>query len=222
MTTPPPADPRFDRAEITDENLVTEHAKLLGRQPDDRGHYRLTPLAMLFVFAGCIFFGATYIGRFGGHFDSRIYDENMMHFAVATTAAPVSPVEMGHRLFLSAGACNVCHQVTGLGIPGAIPPLAGSEWAQGPEDRVIRIVLYGLQGPISVKGNHFNSAMPAFGQVAGGGYNWSDEKVAAVLTYVRQAWGNKAPPITAAKVSQIHSQIGDHKQWTPAELEKIQ
>ncbi|HVU34776.1 MAG TPA: cytochrome c [Opitutaceae bacterium] len=221
MSTPSPTDPRVDQPAISDENLLAQHEKLLGKQPDDRGHYRLMPLVMLFVFAGFIFFGATYLGRFSGHFDPRVYNENMREFSTAN-AAPVvvDPVVLGEKLFNNA-ACNTCHQPTGLGIPGAIPPLAGSEWAQGPEDRVIRIVLYGLAGPITVKGNQFNSAMPAFGQVAGGGFNWSDDKIAAVLTYVRQAWGNKAPPITAAKVTEIHNQLGDHKPWLPADLEKI-
>ena len=215
-------DPRFDPAAASDDRVLAEHDKLLGNQPDDHGHYRLMPLAMIFVFAGFIFFGATYVGRFAGHFDSRIYNENQHEFGTGKAAAvAVDPVVLGEKLFNNA-ACNTCHQSTGLGVPGAIPPLAGSEWAQGPEDRVIRIVLYGLQGPIKVENKDFNSAMPAFGRVAGGGFNWTDEKIAAVLTYVRQAWGNKAPPISAAKVTEIRSKVGDRPAWTAEELEKIQ
>jgi mono/diheme cytochrome c family protein len=221
MSTPSNQDPRLDQAAATDDSVLAQHEKVLGKQPDDRGHYRLTPLVMLFVFAGFIFFGATYLGRFSGHFDPRVYNENLKEFGASKAAAvAVDPVVLGEKLFNNA-ACNTCHQTTGLGLPGAIPPLAGSDWAQGPEDRVIRIVLHGLQGPIKVAGKDFNSAMPAFGKVAGGGFNWSDDKIAAVLTYVRQAWGNKAPPITAAKVAEIHSQVGDHKPWTAEELEAI-
>jgi len=221
MSTPSNQDPRLDPAAVTDDALLSQHDKLLGKQPDDGAHYRLMPLAMLFIFAGFIFFGATYLGRFAGHFDPRIYNENVREFG-ATKAAPVAldPVAIGEKLFNNA-ACNTCHQATGQGVPGAIPPLAGSEWAQGPEERVIRIVLYGLQGPIKVAGKDFNSAMPAFGKVAGGGFNWSDDKVAHVLTYVRQAWGNKAGPIDVAKVTAIHEKEGDHKPWAPSELEKI-
>jgi mono/diheme cytochrome c family protein len=221
MSTPSQPDPRFDQAAETDETLLTQHEKLLGQQPDDRGHYRLLPLGMLFVFAGLILFGALYLGRFNGHFDPRVYNENLKEFGVAK-AAPVvvNPVAMGEKLFNN-GACNLCHQATGLGVPGAIPPLAGSEWAQGPEERVIRIVLYGLQGPIKVENKDFNSVMPAFGKVPGSGYNWSDDKIAAVLTYVRQAWGNKAGPVTAEQVAAVHAKEGDHKSYTPAELEAI-
>ncbi len=222
MSTPSNFDPRLDQPAATDENVLAQHEKMLGKQPDDRGHYRLTPLALLFIFAGFIFFGATYLGRFSGHFNPRIYNEHQKEFGAAqVAAAPVDPVVLGEKLFNNA-ACNACHQTTGVGVPGAIPPLAGSEWAQGPEDRTIRIVLYGLQGPIKVTGKDFNSAMPAFGKVAGGGFNWSDDKIAAVLTYVRQAWGNKAPPVTAQKVTEIRTKEGDHKPWTAEELEKIQ
>jgi hypothetical protein len=63
--------------------------------------------------------------------------------------------------------------------------------------------------------------MPAFGRVAGSGFNWTDEKVAYVLTYVRQAWGNTGGPVTPAKVAEIRSQVGDHKAWTADELEKL-
>ena len=222
MSTPSNHDPRLDRAVLTDDEVLSQHEKLLGKQPDDRGHYRLTPLAMLFVFAGFIFFGAIYLGRFHGHFDARIYNENLKEFGTAkAAAAPVDPVVVGEKLFNNA-ACNTCHQATGVGVPGAIPPLAGSDWAQGSEERAIRIVLHGLQGPISVNGTNYNSAMPAFGKVAGSGFNWSDDKIAAVLTYVRQDWGNKAPPVTAAKVAEIHAKEGDHKPWTADELQKIQ
>lgn len=222
MSTPSNQDPRLDQSAITDDALLSQHDKLLGKQPDDRGHYKLTPLVILFVFAGFIFFGATYLGRFAGKFDRRIYNENVKEFGAAKgPAAAIDPVVLGEKLFNNA-ACNTCHQATGQGVPGAIPPLAGSEWAQGSEERTVRIVLYGLQGPIKVEGKDYNSVMPAFGKVAGGSFNWTDDKIAAVLTYVRQAWGNKAGPIDAAKVAAIHQKEGDRKPYTADELEKIQ
>src|SRR5437870_10598632 len=82
----------------------------------------------------------------------------------------------------------ICHQSTGQGTPGTFPPLAGSEWVQAPEPgRIIRLVLDGGHGPITVKGQQFpaSSAMPPWKE------NLKDEEIAAVLTYVRgnQAWG---------------------------------
>jgi mono/diheme cytochrome c family protein len=93
--------------------------------------------------------------------------------------------------------CAACHQVGGTGVPGVYPPLAGSEIATGPAARPINIVLHGLSGPIPVAGKAFNSTMPPFGT----GVPMSDAEIAAVLTYVRQSWGNAAPPVTPADVA---------------------
>lgn len=222
MSTPSPKDPRLDPAAVTDETLLSEHNKLLGKQPDEKGHYRLMPLVLIFVFAGVVFFGPTYLGRYAGTFDSRIYNENQKEFGTAAVAAgPVDPIALGQKLYNNA-ACNTCHQANGMGVPGAIPPLAGSEWVTGSEERAIRVVLHGLQGPISVAGKDYNSVMPAFGKVAGSGFNWTDDKVAAVLTYVRQAWGNQAGPVSAEKVAEVRTKEGSRKPWTAAELEKLQ
>lgn len=221
MSAPMNTDPRIDQAAVTDESLQAVHAKILGRQPDEKARYKLLPLNLLFIFSGLIFFAGTYLNRYAGRFDSHIFDENVRGGkADAVAAAPLDPVVVGKKLFNNA-ACNTCHQATGLGQPGAIPPLVASEWVTGSEERVIRIVLHGLQGPITVSGGAYNSAMPPFGRVAGSGFNWTDEKIAAVLTYVRQEWGNQAGPITSQKVAEIHAKEGDRKPWTAEELQKI-
>jgi mono/diheme cytochrome c family protein len=220
MSTPSQRDPRLESAGLTDENLITAHEKLLGRQPDEKARYRLLPLNLLFVFSGLIFFGGTYLGRYAGHFDPMVYNEHMKRSGGAAPAVAANPIEVGKKLFNNA-ACNTCHQPTGMGVPGAFPPLVESEWVNGSEERLIRIVLHGLSGPIKVKGVDYNSVMPAFGRVAGSGYNWTDDKVAAVLTYIRQEWGNKAGPISTEKVAEVRTKEGDHKPWTAAELEKL-
>jgi mono/diheme cytochrome c family protein len=221
MSTPSQSDPRIDQAKVTDESLVAGHEKLLGKQPDEKARYRLLPLNLLFFFSALIFFGGTYLGRYAAHFDPLVYNENLPRSGGATAAAPAAnPVEVGKKLFNNA-ACNTCHQANGQGVPGAFPTLVASEWVTGSEERVIRIVLHGLVGPIKVNGVDYNSAMPAFGRVAGSGYNWTDDKVAAVLTYIRQEWGNQAPPISTEKVAEVRAKEGDRKPWTAAELEKL-
>ena len=221
MSLPLNPDPRVDQAAMSDESLLRAHEELLGRQPDEKARYNLLTLNLVFIFAGLILGAGTYLNRYSGHFDPRIYDENAHPGkAGAGPAVVANPVEVGKKLFNNA-ACNTCHQATGVGQPGAIPSLVGSEWVIGSEERVIRIVLHGLMGPIKVKGAEFNSAMPPFGRVAGSGYNWSDDKIAAVLTYVRQEWGNQAAPIATAKVAEIHAKEGDRKPWTAAELEQL-
>jgi mono/diheme cytochrome c family protein len=112
--------------------------------------------------------------------------------------------------------CATCHQATGLGIPGAFPPLAGSEWATAANAALpIRIVLRGLQGPVTVKNQRFNSAMPAYGT----GQPLSDADVASVLTYVRSSWGNQASAVTPAQVAGERSATAAHTTpWTAADL----
>lgn len=220
MSTPPNSDPRIDQAAVTDEAVLAAHEKLIGKQPDEKARYRLMPLAVLFLFSGLIFFGGSYLGRFAGRFDPKVFDETAPPVAANAAAAPLDPIEVGRKLYNNA-ACNTCHMANGLGTPRAIPPLAGSEWVTGSEERLIRIVLHGIVGPIEVAGVQYNSAMPAFGRVAGSGYNWRDDQVAAVLTYIRQEWGNQAGPISAQKVTEIRTKDGDRKAWTAAELQQL-
>jgi mono/diheme cytochrome c family protein len=69
-----------------------------------------------------------------------------------------------------------CHQATGAGIPGAFPPLAGSEFVNGPADRMVAIILHGMRGPITVAGATYNSLMMAYGT----GVEIIDDRVAGV------------------------------------------
>lgn len=99
--------------------------------------------------------------------------------------------------------CAACHQATGAGLPGVFPPLAGSEWVVGVPERPAAIVLYGLQGEIEVAGSPYSSVMPALGD------QMSDEEVAAVLTYVRGAFGNNAEPVSPQVVTAVREAQGE-------------
>ena len=223
MSLPSQSDPRLDQAGASDESIVAAHEKLLGKKPDDGANYSLLPLNLLFVFSGLIFFAGTYLNLFSGHFDPHIYDEHALPHSGAEVAVALTPeqvIEKGKKTF--AATCQSCHMVTGLGQPGAIPPLAGSEWVMGSEERLIRAVVYGVQGQIKVKGADFNSAMQPNGKVPGSGFSLSDDKIAAVLSYVRSEWGNTAGPITTEQVAAIRSKEGDRKPWTVEELLKLQ
>jgi mono/diheme cytochrome c family protein len=133
----------------------------------------------------------------------------------ATPVAAAAPAGTpdGRQLYQR---CAVCHQPTGQGMPGAFPPLAGSEWATAASAGLpIRIVLHGLQGPVTVKGQKFNGAMPAYGT----GQPMNDADVAAVLTYVRSSWGNKASAVTADDVAKERAATASHNgPWTAAQL----
>ena len=219
MSDVPPKDPRLDQAAASDESLLDAHEQVLGQHPDEGARYRLLPIGILFVLSGLILFAGTYLNRYAGHYSSAIFDENAK-VSTGEVVVKLDPVAMGKSAFNQ--VCITCHQATGQGVPGIYPPLAGSEWVNGPSARVIRIVLYGLKGEVHVEGHDFNAAaMPVFGQVSGSAYNWSDEKIAAVLTYVRQEWGNKAAPISADDVAAARKATGDRKEESEAELEAI-
>lgn len=117
--------------------------------------------------------------------------------APAATVASASTAN-GEEIY---GRCMACHQATGAGMPGAFPPLAGSEWVTGPASRPIAILLHGLQGEITVKGEKYNSMMMAYGT----GVPMTDDEVAAVLTYVRSSFGNSAPAVTPAEVATVRA-----------------
>jgi mono/diheme cytochrome c family protein len=218
MNPPAGQDPTYQPAAVTDAELLAAHEKLLEKQPDDRAHYKLMPLGLLFFFSGLILFAATYLNRYSGHFDPSIYNENALP-TKGGGEVKIDPIVLGKRLFNQSGACVTCHQPTGLGVVGTYPPLAGSEWVNGPEERVISILLYGLQGTVHVTGKSFNAAvMPSFGA---SGFGWSDDKIADVLTYVRQEWGNKGGPITADQVAAIRAKVGSRAAWSESDLLQI-
>ena len=110
--------------------------------------------------------------------------------------------------------CFACHQPTGLGLPPVFPPLKGSDWvAAAKPGRIVRIVLHGAVGPIKVNGVAFNGVMP------GHGPQLTDDKIAAVITYIRHEYGNKASPVSAEYVAAARAAFKDRvAPWTEAEL----
>lgn len=94
-------------------------------------------------------------------------------------------------------SCFACHQTTGLGLPGAFPPLAKSDYLNKDKNRAISTVLHGLSGKIVVNGKEFDSVMPA--QVL------SDEETANVLNYIYSAWGNSKKTVTPEEVKKVRN-----------------
>ena len=122
-----------------------------------------------------------------------------------------SPVALGEKIYQT--NCMACHQVTGQGLPGAFPPLAASDWVGKDPNMLARIVIAGMQGPITVNGTEYNSIMAPLGAIL------SDDDIANVLTYVRQAWGNDYPAVDSATVADARAATGARGMWTVEELE---
>ena len=116
--------------------------------------------------------------------------------------------------------CFACHQPTGTGLPNMFPPLAGSDWLSAPKpDRIIRIVLHGITGPITINGKPFSTPAP---MMPPQGAALSDQQIADVLTFVRSSWGNNASAVTPDQVKAIRdAEKARTAMWTEAELLKI-
>jgi mono/diheme cytochrome c family protein len=148
------------------------------------------------------------------------YDNGMPNVAASSGLALVSAVapSSGEKEALSPDAlyaqvCGACHQMNGQGIPGAFPPLDNSKYVTSDNvDRLASIMLYGLIGPIKVNGVQYNSAM------AGLGGTQSDEELAAIATYIRSAWSNKAVEVEPSVFSAMREKWGSRGPFNIQEL----
>ena len=114
-------------------------------------------------------------------------------------------------------ACLPCHQPEGKGLPGVYPPLAGSDWVRGDKARIIKVVLHGLTGPVTVAGLNFGGTPASVPMPSMGGL--TNEQIADVLTFVRSTYGQQASPVTTAEVKAVRGATGDRQApWTAAEL----
>ncbi len=98
--------------------------------------------------------------------------------------------------------CAACHQGDGKGDNNRFPPLQESEWVSGDEDRLIDVVLNGLQGDITVQGKTYNGLMPPNNHL-------SDHAIASILTYIRKRFGNEAAPVSALKVAEVRESTAE-------------
>lgn len=206
----------------SDESIQDVHAKLVSQKPEPKEGFKMMPLFLLGFVSTMIFVTSIYVVHYRADFSPMVYDERFDPKSAAGSGAkeltPEQIIAAGKKSYLQ--TCAACHQASGLGVAGVYPPLAGSEWVNGSEERVVRVLLHGLNGPIEVEGKPYNGAMPAFGKVTGGGYNWKEDKIAQVLTYIRQEWGNKSVAITTEKVAEVLAkEKARAKPWTSAELD---
>lgn len=115
---------------------------------------------------------------------------------------------LGKTIYSKEGYCTTCHQSNGEGLSASgFPPLAGTKWVNGNEERAIKIVLKGLLGQIDVNGKTYPGQVPMtpFEGLL------NDKEVAAVLTYVRNSFGNKAPAISPEKVKVVRASVAKQK-----------
>lgn len=196
---------------LSDGRLVEVHSQLARQKEEPAEGFSLTPIFIVFLFCGFGFWAGLYLTRNSGDFSATAFDLDAPKAGAATGPVVFEPdAAKGEKLFLA--QCAACHQPTGLGVPGAFPPLAGSPWVEGNEERLIKAVLAGLAGEIEVKGVKYNGNMPNIGA------GLKDAQIAHIATYVRSAWGNKGGPVMDTKVAEVRKAIGARGQYTPKDL----
>jgi len=126
--------------------------------------------------------------------------------------------DLGQRVFYEEGSCSTCHRDHGEGIIRVYPPLVGSEWVNGDSDRLTKLTLHGVHGKIRVRGEIFEPARGVPPMTAIGNF-FTDAEIAAVLTFVRNSWGNDASLIAPGDVKRIRAETKDRiKFYSPEEL----
>jgi mono/diheme cytochrome c family protein len=207
---PPRPGQGMDYGEQADVQQV--HAAVQREKREPRVGAEPLSIWLIAIYGLAIFFGGAYLGRYSGNFTSGGLDPMGSPPAPKKAVAggpgggeqaELSPHDRGKKIF--AANCQTCHQANGLGVPGQYPPLAGSEFTNGGSRRMGMIVLKGLQGPVTVKGQQFGTAvMQPWDKTL------TDQKIADVMTYERSEWGNNASPVTAEQIAALRKELANH------------
>ena len=94
--------------------------------------------------------------------------------------------------------CLACHQADGGGVPRMNPPLIGTDYVNGNKQKVIGIVLTGLNTPLEINGETYENPMASHAFL-------KDEQIADLLTYIRSSFGNKSSAVTSAEVKAVRA-----------------
>jgi mono/diheme cytochrome c family protein len=216
------------------DTVQTMHITLR-EQAEPRDGFEPVPMWVPVVFAALLMWGGYYLGANSAGFRRDRFDTIELAPGALPADLPETPepelktvsdlMKVGEAKYKS--VCAACHKPDGNGDTNPsqpYPPLAGSEWVAGPQAspaRLARIVLFGLQGQLAVKGKSFAGQMPAQGAAM------KDYEIAAVITYVRNSFGNKADPddanpaVTPALVKAVRAKGGKRAPLTADELQRI-
>jgi nitrite reductase (NO-forming) len=124
--------------------------------------------------------------------------------ATPPPAAATGPYKFdpAHGAQLYGTYCAACHQPTGLGLPGAFPPLKGNPAVLDADPaKHLDVILHGLQG-VAIDGVSYPSAMPPFEA------SLNDADIADIANHERTSWGNQAKPVTADQVKAVREKAG--------------
>ncbi len=162
------------------------------------------PWVVVVLTALLLGFGVFYIARSSiGNAPELGDGRTVAELGGAAAAAPGATANGGA---IYASRCAACHQASGAGLSGVFPPLAGSEWVLGRDTTLVRIVLHGVEGPLTVKGGAYSGAMPGFKEQLG------DAEIAALLSHVRSQWGNQGAAVAVDTVAGVRAETAARAQ----------
>ncbi|MFT5128615.1 MAG: glucose/arabinose dehydrogenase/mono/diheme cytochrome c family protein, partial [Rhodothermales bacterium] len=204
---------RFNGGTVTffegDKRIASVKLKIAGSsKASGAGDSRVTDIWLSKPFA-------TALAHLNGE---TIVEEPEATYTTTLKGAAKKSFEHGAEIFMKEGYCGTCHQLDGKGLPAAgFPPLDSSKWVTQDVDRLIKLTLNGLHGPIEVKGKPYPGLVPMT-PFAG---LLNDREIADVLTFVRNTFGNKGSVVAPADVARVRaatkSKVGF---YNPAELLK--
>ncbi|MBA3652393.1 MAG: cytochrome c [Chthoniobacterales bacterium] len=208
------------------EDVQNVHAAISREKHEPRLGLEPLSIWLIAVYGLAIFFGGAYLGRYAGNFTGEGLDPlgGAPRATKVTSTGPgggaaqateLTSAERGKKIF--SANCATCHQASGTGVAGQYPPLAGSEFVNGGTRRLGMILLKGLQGPLEVKGGHYGSAvMQPWDKTL------TDQKIADVLTYVRQEWGNTGGPVPPEGIAALRKELaGRAESFTEPDLKAV-
>lgn len=172
----------------------------------------MVPVWLIIIFFLLLWVAMVYFDENSGWFDTHVY----LPYRSLAELEKFQPPQGGENTRGKENfekICALCHNTDGTGRPNQAPAFVGSEWVIGSPNRLIRIPQLGVNGPLKVRGVEFQGTQ----NMAAMGAALSDEDLAAVLTYIRTSWGNKASPITPAQVKAVRGELGGRTQQITAD-----
>jgi len=202
---------------MNDDDMVEVHSELNREKHPPTQGFLIAPLIFVFMFGCLIFVCSIQLAHSTNGFQIHPPQEIVeLSDEEKETLRLERKYDSGKKIF--ALRCASCHQANGLGIPNQYPPLADSEWVSANPALITKIILKGLKGEITVKGEKYGTSA-AVNMAA---VPIDDREIANVVTYVRQAWGNDFGEMTTDEVATIRSDTDDQKdQWIGEALQSI-
>jgi mono/diheme cytochrome c family protein/glucose/arabinose dehydrogenase len=147
----------------------------------------------------------TAASRIGGEVEEEVEENPLPDYPKHLSKNEKKQFKLGHEIYFREGHCGTCHQADGKGLAPAFPPLENSIFVHGDAERLIKLTLHGLIGPFEMNGIKYDGQVPMtpFGGML------PDEEIAAVLTYVRNQFGNEASAITVEQVKEVREKTKD-------------